>query len=101
MIYPFEQFNVNISCLGNHELDRGIEHAELMLAETSCPWILSNLFQKDHDMRPIAGVDKWKVLEHQGFKIGFMGFTEQQWLDQLSPDIDCDKLEYKDYNETL
>jgi 2',3'-cyclic-nucleotide 2'-phosphodiesterase (5'-nucleotidase family) len=44
MIYPFEQFNVNISCLGNHELDRGIEHAESMLAETTCPWILSNLF---------------------------------------------------------
>lgn len=30
-----------------------------------------------------------------------MGFAEQQWLDQLSPDIDCNQLEYRDYNETL
>ena len=64
MIYPFSQFSVDISCLGNHELDRGIEHAENMLAQTNCPWILSNLFEKEKDNRPIAGVEKFKVLEH-------------------------------------
>lgn len=101
MIYPFEQFNVDISCLGNHELDQGFDHAEKMLAQISCPWILSNLFQKDKGMRPLAGVEPWKVLEHSGFKIGFMGFAEKEWLDQLNPDIDCNLLEYHDYNQKL
>ena len=27
MIVPFNRLNVDISCLGNHELDLGIEHA--------------------------------------------------------------------------
>lgn len=76
MVYPFEQFNVDISCLGNHELDMGIEHAVNLIGQTSCPWIMSNLFEKDKGMKPIAGLSPHHVLEHQGFKIGFLGFAE-------------------------
>lgn len=50
MLYPFERFGVDISCLGNHELDMGIEHAKQLIGQTSCPWIMSNLFEKDKDM---------------------------------------------------
>lgn len=77
MVFPFEQFDVNISCLGNHELDMGIDHAKTLIAQTSCPWIMSNLFEKDKDMQPLAGVQPYHVMEHGGFKIGFMGFAEE------------------------
>jgi len=50
MIFPFEKMNVDVSCIGNHELDNGIDHAVKMLAQTSCPWIMTNLFEKDKDM---------------------------------------------------
>ena len=59
MIYPFEQFNVDISCLGNHELDMGIEHGNNLIAQTSCPWIMTNLLEKDKDMKPIADMTPW------------------------------------------
>lgn len=101
MIYPFENFNVDISCLGNHELDMGIDHAEVLINQTSCPWIISNLFEKDKNNRPIANLKPWHVLEHQGFKIGFAGFAEKQWLDQMSHEIDINQLEYQDYNQVL
>lgn len=42
---------------------------------------MSNLFEKDKDMAPIAGLAAYHVMEHSGFKIGFTGFAEQQWLD--------------------
>jgi len=46
MIAPFNRLNVDISCLGNHELDRGIEYAAKLIGQTNCPWILSNLLEK-------------------------------------------------------
>lgn len=62
---------------------------------------MSNLLEKDKDDQPIAGLKPFHTLEHGDFKIGFMGFAEQQWLDQLIPEIDCNLLEYRDYNEVL
>ncbi len=46
MVFPFEQLNVDISCLGNHELDFGIQKAKELIAKTSCPWIITNLLDK-------------------------------------------------------
>lgn len=77
MLYPFERFGVDISCLGNHELDMGIEHAQNLICQTSCPWIMSNLFEKDKNMQPIAGLHPYYVQKYQGVKIGFMGFAEK------------------------
>ena len=31
MILPFEKLNVDVSCLGNHELDHGIEKCEELM----------------------------------------------------------------------
>lgn len=62
---------------------------------------MSNLYEKDKDMKPIAGLKQYHTLDYADFKIGFTGFAEEQWLDQLTPDIDCNLLEYKDYNEVL
>ena len=72
-----------------------------MLAKTTCPWVMTNLFEKDKDMQPIAGCKPYHVMDHSGFKIGFMGFSEKEWMDTFTPDIDCSLLEYVDYNEKL
>lgn len=42
---------------------------------------MSNLFEKDKDMKPIAGLLPYHALEYGGFKIGFTGFAEEAWLD--------------------
>jgi|TARA_B110000285_G_C15097596_1_gene603022 5'-nucleotidase len=81
MILPFNRMNVDVSCLGNHELDISIERAMELIAQTNCPWIMSNLVESDKEMRPVADVLPYKVLENQGFKIGFLGFAEEAWLD--------------------
>ena len=56
MIVPFNRLNVDISCLGNHELDLGIEHAMDLIKETNSPWILTNLLDKSNNLKPIAGI---------------------------------------------
>lgn len=64
MVMPFNQLNVDVSCVGNHELDMGIEHGKKLIAETNCPWILTNLIEKNKDRRPLCGVEPFHVLEH-------------------------------------
>ena len=91
MVMPFEQLNVDISCLGNHELDHGMDQAIALMKKTSCPWILTNLVNKS-DGKPIANCEPYKIIEHQGFKFGFLGFAEEAWTDCFSPDIDVDKM---------
>ena len=46
MILPFNRANVDISCLGNHDTDRGLEKAGELIEQTNCPWIITNLLSK-------------------------------------------------------
>lgn len=62
---------------------------------------MSNLFDKDSGRKPIVGMLPYHVLESQGFKIGFLGFAEPDWLDCLNAFNDASKMEYVDYNEIL
>jgi 2',3'-cyclic-nucleotide 2'-phosphodiesterase (5'-nucleotidase family) len=94
MIKPFNRMNIDASCLGNHELEHDIEHGEELIKQTNCPWLMTNLLETDKDNRPIAGCEAFTIIEKQGFKIGCLGFAEEQWLECLCPSIDISKLEY-------
>ena len=62
MVRPFEEFNVDVSCLGNHELDNGMDTAVKLLGQTTCPWLMTNLVEKDSG-KPIANCQSTHVLE--------------------------------------
>ena len=47
--------HVDVSCLGNHETDRGLQIAEKLTKKTKIPWVLSNILEKDNGNRPVAG----------------------------------------------
>ena len=66
MLYPFEQFNVDISCMGNHELDLGIDVAANLISRTKSPWILTNLRDLDDNgnEKPVAGVKPYHYMKH-------------------------------------
>ena len=100
MVVPFNSLNVDISCVGNHEVDMGIEHAKSLIAKTNCPWILSNIIQKDSG-KQFCDVEPFHIIERDGFKIGFLGFAEAEWFDQFKPEIDISELEYIDFNDSL
>jgi 5'-nucleotidase len=102
MVKPFNRMNVDISCVGNHDLDLGLDHAEKLMKKTNCPWILTNLVDTGNDSKPVANALPSKVLEHQGFKIGFLGFAEKEWICNMHDDVvDSSKMKYLDYNDVL
>ena len=47
MLLPFERMNVDVSCLGNHELDAGMKKGRELIDQTKCPWIMTNLEEID------------------------------------------------------
>ena len=100
MVKPFEKLNVDVSCLGNHELDHGIENAMKLMAKTECPWLMTNLIDKITG-DPICGCKAYHIADYQGFKFGFLGFAEQEWTDTFSAQVDISNMQYIDYNESL
>ena len=63
MIFPFDKLNVDVSCVGNHELDKGIEKAAELIKKTKSAWVMSNLMEIDKDNRPIANAKPYHIIE--------------------------------------
>ena len=55
MVVPFNLMNPDVSCLGNHELDDGLETAKNLIDKTNCPWLMTNLIDKQTG-NPILGL---------------------------------------------
>lgn len=81
MIKPFNRLNLDVSCLGNHEIEIGIDHGTNMLKKVNFPTIMSNLLDLTLDETPLCECLPFKVVDAQGFKIGLLGFAEEAWLD--------------------
>ena len=67
------------------------------MKKTNCTWVLSNIVDQSNEGKPICGVSQYEVVDHQGVKIGVVGFAEEALLEQLTPEVDGEKLEYLDY----
>ena len=103
MLAPFNRLNTDVSCYGNHEFDAGVPKATQLVGKTNCPWILTNFVEKDHENNHIDICDllRFHVMEHQGHKIGFLGFADDSWLDGFTLEVDTNQIVVLDYNETL
>jgi len=78
MVEVFKKLSVDVSCLGNHDTDFGLERCSELIGKTKSPWLMSNLSLDDGS--PICGLPRYHVLEHQGVKIGLFGVAEEGWL---------------------
>mmetsp|Transcript_12246 Transcript_12246/g.22156 ORF Transcript_12246/g.22156 Transcript_12246/m.22156 type:complete len:559 (+) Transcript_12246:50-1726(+) len=95
MIPIFNALPVHYSCVGNHDLDHGVEAFTELISETQCPWILSNVRWKDSG-KVLDDVLEYVVFEWGSFKIGLMGLAESEWISTLAS-IEPEELEYEDF----
>ena len=63
MVAPFSVFNVDVSCLGNHELDHGMKKARELIDSTNVPWIITNLLEHSRGDKPILGLEPYYIKE--------------------------------------
>ena len=61
MLEVFNRLNVQVSCLGNHDLDFGVDKMRDLTGRTApCKWLLSNLYVEG---KPIGDIDTYLVKE--------------------------------------
>lgn len=89
---------MTVACIGNHELDNGIDVMKKRIAETNFPWLVSNMFDKATG-RPIGDVQVTHIEERDGVKFGFMGLASLEWIVTLAK-VEMDDLNYIDFIET-
>lgn len=46
MIKPLNSFQIDLACLGNHDLDYPLDHVKELKDATNFPWLLSNVYNK-------------------------------------------------------
>lgn len=89
MVEVFNSLNVQVACLGNHDLDFGIAKMKDLVSKTlPCNWLMSNI---NVDGQPIGGLQTYDVREFQlahataasgaeaKVKIGFFGLASADW----------------------
>ncbi|CAD8112017.1 unnamed protein product [Paramecium sonneborni] len=99
MLYPIQQFNIDVACPGNHDFDYTIEHVESLFLKSKIPWVLSNVFNAETNQNfahTLPHFTKLCNIGNQPFKIGFLGLAEEEWLGQIV-EIPQHLIAYEDY----
>ncbi|UYV70694.1 hypothetical protein LAZ67_8000291 [Cordylochernes scorpioides] len=95
MLPVLNSLNIHCAVYGNHEFDFGVEHLSQFAAQTSFPWLMSNVLDTS-TQRPLAEGRPWSVMFHGGRKFGLVGLVEEEWLATLAT-IEPDDVTYLDF----
>ena len=103
MVVPFNRMEVDVACIGNHDLDFGINQMMKCLDKTmhphgKCEWIISNLVEKGKadSETGVGGLKRWTIVDRCGIKIGIIGIAERSWIDTFKElEIELEYLNFK------
>jgi len=95
MVPVLNMVGTHCAVLGNHDFDHGLEVVTEHIANSSFPWLMSNVIDNETG-RPLGSGRRTHVMMHNGIKIGLMGLVEKEWLDTLST-IDPKEVTYTDF----
>jgi 5'-nucleotidase len=86
MVPILNGIGTDVACLGNHDLDFGVEQFGYLRDLCKFPWLCANV--EDPALGEgisIAGLRKTIMLESStGVKIGVIGLVEREWLDTIN-----------------
>jgi len=86
MIPLLNALDIDVACLGNHDLDFGVQEFVDLREQCNFPWICSNAWDV-HENEPLGGCLEFYIIdksEEGGPKILTIGLIEKSWLDTLS-----------------
>ncbi|EER44410.1 5'-nucleotidase [Histoplasma capsulatum H143] len=83
---PFlNQAGTDVACIGNHDLDFGVEQFRHLRNQCKFPWLLANVLDPAlGDGVSLANCLKTCMLESNGVKVGVIGLGEREWLDTVN-----------------
>lgn len=83
MSAALNMLNTDVACLGNHDLDFGVEQFKYLAARCNFPWLCANVMDPDlGENVPLGNCKRSAMLQSSnGIKIGVVGVVEQEWLE--------------------
>ncbi|EMD00786.1 hypothetical protein BAUCODRAFT_135561 [Baudoinia panamericana UAMH 10762] len=92
MVPALNLINTDVACLGNHDLDFGVEQFEYLAGLCTFPWLCANVIDPALGADVPLGRCKRSVMftSSNGIKVGVAGLVEREWLDtinSLPPDL--------------
>lgn len=86
MVPILNETETSVACLGNHDLDFGVDQFTYLAKQCTFPWLCANV--EDPALGEgvsIAGLPKTVILESSnGLKVGVIGLVEREWLDTIN-----------------
>ncbi|KAH0473406.1 MAG: hypothetical protein KVP17_001552 [Porospora cf. gigantea B] len=99
MVPFFNLLKVHTACVGNHDLDFGVDQMEYLIGSCQCPWVLSNVMDAYNPDMPLGSSRSYRIFEWQGHRVGIIGLVEKEWLSTLAT-LGPKDLVYSDFVET-
>ncbi|QIW97667.1 hypothetical protein AMS68_003185 [Peltaster fructicola] len=92
MVPVLNNLGTHVACLGNHDLDFGVEQFKHLAKLCNFPWLCSNVLDPSLGEKSTLGECRrtMMVTSTNGIKVGLIGLVEQEWLDaiySLPPDL--------------
>ncbi|GAB7358910.1 hypothetical protein MBLNU230_g4131t1 [Neophaeotheca triangularis] len=86
MVPVLNNVNTNAACLGNHDLDFGVEQFNTLAARCNFPWLVANVLDPAlGDIVPLGNCKRTHILQaSNGIKVGLIGLVEREWLDTIN-----------------
>lgn len=97
MVPVLNAIGTHCAVFGNHEFDFGLEILSERVAETTFPWLMSNVVDNETG-RPLGDGKVSHVIDRMGKRIGLVGLVEREWLDTLAT-LNPDELTFIDFVE--
>ena len=86
MVPALNTIGTSVACLGNHDLDFGVEQFERLAAQCNFSWLCANVLDPalGEDV-PLGHCKRTTMLTSStGIKIGVIGVVEREWLDTIN-----------------
>lgn len=86
MVPALNTLDTTIACLGNHDLDFGVEQFQYLASQCQFPWLCANVLDPAlGENIPLGNCKRTHVLtSSNGIKIGVIGLVEREWLDTIN-----------------
>eukprot|EP01065_Artemidia_motanka_P017572 TRINITY_DN2100_c5_g1_i1.p1 TRINITY_DN2100_c5_g1~~TRINITY_DN2100_c5_g1_i1.p1 ORF type:complete len:876 (+),score=253.67 TRINITY_DN2100_c5_g1_i1:176-2803(+) len=70
---------VEAACVGNHDLDFGVDRMDELIRMCNFPWLLTNVVEDSGQQ--LAGTLPRTILKWDGVRVGLLGIVEKEWID--------------------
>jgi 5'-nucleotidase len=86
MVPILNKIGTDVACLGNHDLDFGVEQLKYLAEQCNFPWLVANVDDPAlGEGISIGGLPKTVMLKSSnGLKVGVIGLVEREWLDTIN-----------------